>query len=151
VEACIETHRGRAQSKNLGLELNLGTLDDATLVVADEEAVHQILDNLIDNAIKYTPEGGFVGVVCQLNEQWVEVEVADSGIGIPRDDLPRIFERFYRADKARSREMGGTGLGLSIVKHLIQSIGGQIQVSSRVGEGSRFVVQLPRYHGGARG
>ena len=145
VETCIETHRGRAEAKELDLRLDLGPVDESTLVVADEEAVHQILDNLIDNAIKYTPEGGWVRVACQLSDDAVELEVADSGIGIPRDDLPRVFERFYRVDKARSREMGGTGLGLSIVKHLIQSIGGQITVDSRVGEGTRFNVKLPRY------
>jgi two-component system, OmpR family, phosphate regulon sensor histidine kinase PhoR len=145
VEACIETHRGRAESKGLDLSLDLGPIGDSTLVVADEEAVHQILDNLIDNAIKYTPEAGWVRVVCGLSEDAVCLDVADSGIGIPRDDLPRVFERFYRVDKARSREMGGTGLGLSIVKHLIQSIGGEITVDSRVGEGTRFSVKLPRY------
>jgi two-component system phosphate regulon sensor histidine kinase PhoR len=148
VEACIETHRGRAEARALDLRLDLGPVDESTLVVADEEAVHQILDNLVDNAIKYTPEGGWVRVVARLADDSVELEVADSGIGIPRDDLPRIFERFYRVDKARSREMGGTGLGLSIVKHLIQSIGGQISVDSRVGEGTRFTIQLPRYRPG---
>ncbi|WP_435011717.1 sensor histidine kinase [Tundrisphaera lichenicola] len=145
VESCVETHRGRAVSKELELHLDLGSIDEATLVLADEEAVHQILDNLIDNAIKYTPEGGWIRVVCRPTDQAVSIDVADSGIGIPRDDLPRVFERFYRVDKARSREMGGTGLGLSIVKHLIQSIGGEIAVDSRVGEGTRFTVQLPRY------
>ena len=145
VETCIETHRGRAEAKEIALRLDLGPIVETTLVVADEEAVHQIFDNLIDNAIKYTPGGGWIAVRCRLTDVAVELDVADSGIGIPRDDLPRIFERFYRVDKARSREMGGTGLGLSIVKHLIQSIGGQITVESRVGEGTRFTVQLPRY------
>ena len=144
-ETCIETHRGRAEAKQIDLRLDLGPVEESTLVVADEEAVHQILDNLIDNAIKYTAEGGWIRVDCRLADDAVEFDVADSGIGIPRDDLPRVFERFYRVDKARSREMGGTGLGLSIVKHLIQSIGGQITVDSRVGEGTRFTVQLPRY------
>ncbi len=145
VETCIETHVGRAEGKELDLKLDLGPVDESILVVADEEAVHQILDNLIDNAIKYTPAGGWVHVICQTTEAAVVVAVADSGIGIPRDDLPRVFERFYRVDKARSREMGGTGLGLSIVKHLIQSIGGEITVDSRLGEGTRFTVLLPRY------
>ena len=113
--------------------------------MADEEAVRQIFDNLIDNAIKYTPDGGSVRVSCRTQGGEVAVEVADTGIGIPRDDLPRIFERFYRVDKARSRELGGTGLGLSIVKHLIQSIGGQITVNSRLGAGSKFLVKLPRH------
>jgi two-component system, OmpR family, phosphate regulon sensor histidine kinase PhoR len=147
IGSCVESHRGRAESKNQVLGLDLGPLDGQTLVLADEEAVRQILDNLIDNAIKYTPEGGSVRVACMLaaGGDAVAVEVADSGIGIPRDDLPRVFERFYRVDKARSRELGGTGLGLSIVKHLVQSIGGQITVDSRVGAGSRFTVQLPRH------
>ena len=146
VEACIETHIGRAEAKGLVMSLDLGPVLDTMLILADEEAVHQILDNLIDNAIKYTPEGGWIRVTCAVSDDSVAVEVADSGIGIPRDDLPRVFERFYRVDKARSREMGGTGLGLSIVKHVIQSIGGQISVDSRVGEGTRFDVRLPRYH-----
>ncbi len=146
VEACVETHTGRAEAKGLVLSLDLGPVGESMLIVADEEAVHQILDNLIDNAIKYTPEGGWVRIACGLSDDSVVLEVADSGIGIPRDDLPRIFERFYRVDKARSREMGGTGLGLSIVKHVIQSIGGRISVDSRVGEGTRFDVHFPRFH-----
>ena len=128
LDACVESHRGRAVAKSLSLSLELGPLDDRTLVLADEEAVRQIVDNLIDNAIKYTPDGGSVRVSCRLDGDEIAIEVADTGIGIPRDDLPRVFERFYRVDKARSRELGGTGLGLSIVKHLVQSIGGQITV-----------------------
>ena len=143
LESCVEAHRGRAEAKNLNLTFEPGGLDDETLVLADEEAVRQIVDNLIDNAIKYTPEGGSVSVSCSGDHDAVSIEVADTGIGIPRDDLPRIFERFYRVDKARSRELGGTGLGLSIVKHLVQSIGGQIDVTSRVGSGSKFTVHLP--------
>jgi two-component system phosphate regulon sensor histidine kinase PhoR len=145
ISTCVESHRGRIEAKNQTLSLDLGPLDGDTLVLADEEAIRQILDNLIDNAIKYTPEGGSVRVRCQIQGATVAVEVADTGIGIPRDDLPRVFERFYRVDKARSRELGGTGLGLSIVKHLVQSIGGQITVDSRLGAGSRFTVHLPRH------
>jgi two-component system phosphate regulon sensor histidine kinase PhoR len=147
IAACVESHRDRADAKGLTLSLDLGPLDRETQVRADEEAVRQILDNLIDNAIKYTPEGGTVSVACKVADDLVAIEVADSGIGIPRDDLPRVFERFYRVDKARSRELGGTGLGLSIVKHLVQSIGGQIDVTSRLGAGSQFKVQLPRSAG----
>jgi two-component system, OmpR family, phosphate regulon sensor histidine kinase PhoR len=144
LESCVESHRDRAQTKNLNLVFDPGGLDDETMVLADEEAIRQIVDNLVDNAIKYTPEGGTVSVVCHSDRNSATIEVADTGIGIPRSDLPRIFERFYRVDKARSRELGGTGLGLSIVKHLMQSIGGQIDVASRVGSGSTFTVHLPR-------
>jgi two-component system phosphate regulon sensor histidine kinase PhoR len=144
LESCVEAHRGRAATKNLTLTFEPGTVNEETLVLADEEAVRQIADNLIDNAIKYTPEQGSVHVSCSSHGGAISVDFADNGIGIPRDDLPRIFERFYRVDKARSRELGGTGLGLSIVKHLVQSIGGQLEVSSRVGSGSKFTVRFPR-------
>lgn len=140
----VESVRARAEAKGIRLSLNLGPLGDSTRVVADEEAVRQILDNLLDNAVKYTGQGGWVRVTCALMPQSVSIEVADSGVGIPRDDLTRVFERFYRVDKARSRELGGTGLGLAIVKHLVQSIGGTVTVDSRVGEGTQFVVGFPR-------
>ena len=145
VAACVESQRERAEAKSLKLALDFDGLDDATLVLADEEAIRQILDNLIDNAIKYTPSNGNVVVRGSVQDDVVVIEVVDTGIGIPRDDLPRVFERFYRVDKARSREMGGTGLGLAIVKHLVQSIGGQVSVTSRLGAGTRFTVQLPRH------
>ena len=147
VRKCVESARARAEAKGLALELDPGPLGDDAVVLADEEALRQILDNLLDNAIKYTPGGGWVRLACGLEPGAISVEVADSGIGIPRDDLPRIFERFYRVDKARSRELGGTGLGLSIVKHLVQSIGGQVTVASRVGEGTTFRLGLPRDRG----
>ena len=141
---CVESHRDRAEAKGLRYGFDPGPLTEASLVVADEEAARQIFDNLIDNAIKYAPEGRRVHVSCRNDDDgFISVEVADTGMGIPRDDLPRIFERFYRVDKARSRELGGTGLGLSIVKHLTQSIGGQVSVSSRLGFGSSFTVRLP--------
>jgi len=144
IEVCVDSHRDRAAAKNLRLTFDPGGLAGGAVVLADEEAIRQIFDNLIDNAIKYTPEGGRVAVSCWVDGDLACVEVADTGIGIPRDELSRIFERFYRVDKTRSRELGGTGLGLSIVKHVVSSIGGQIDVASRVGSGSRFVVSLPR-------
>jgi two-component system phosphate regulon sensor histidine kinase PhoR len=111
---------------------------------ADEEAVSQILDNLVDNALKYTPAGGRIWVRWRGENGQVCLEVEDTGIGIPEQDLPRIFERFYRVDKARSRELGGTGLGLSIVKHLVQAMQGTVQATSQVGRGTRFEVRLQR-------
>ena len=104
-----------------------------------------MLTNLVDNALKYTPENGTIEVgVRELSPQpFVEVYVKDSGIGIPKEDLPRLFERFYRVDKARSRELGGTGLGLAIVKHLVRAQGGEVRVTSDVGCGSEFSFTLP--------
>ncbi|MDG2304162.1 MAG: ATP-binding protein [Candidatus Binatia bacterium] len=111
---------------------------------AERQSVEQVLTNLIDNAIKYTEPGGRVEVRVEPSEAWVEARVSDTGLGIPEQDLARIFERFYRVDKARSREMGGTGLGLSIVRHLVQRMGGDIAVDSELGKGSTFSFRLPR-------
>jgi two-component system phosphate regulon sensor histidine kinase PhoR len=116
---------------------------DETTVFCDSEAVSQILSNLMDNAIKYTPVGGRITVGARPVGAMVEFFVRDTGIGIPAEDLPRLFERFYRVDKARSRELGGTGLGLSIVKHLVAAHNGTIRVESELQEGSTFYFTLP--------
>jgi two-component system phosphate regulon sensor histidine kinase PhoR len=116
-------------------------------VFCDSEAVHQVMSNLLDNAIKYTPESGKIVVGCRAigekDKEFVEFFVRDTGIGIPIEDLPRLFERFYRVDKARSRQMGGTGLGLAIVKHLVRAMGGDVRVESVHGQGSTFYFTLP--------
>jgi two-component system phosphate regulon sensor histidine kinase PhoR len=141
VEACAEMHRHLAESKRLTLALDPPTTP--CQVRADREALREILDNLVDNAIKYTPEGGHVTLRWRNGEKTTRLEVQDTGIGIGEEHRKRVFERFYRVDKARSRELGGTGLGLSIVKHLAQSFGGRVDVHSEPGKGSRFVVELP--------
>jgi len=109
----------------------------------DRRALEQVLTNLLDNAVKYTDEGGEIVVSVRCCDARVEVAVADSGIGIPADDITRVFERFYRVDKARSRALGGTGLGLAIVKHLVYAMGGEIRVESELGLGSTFTFWLP--------
>jgi signal transduction histidine kinase len=101
-------------------------------------------DNLTDNAIKYTPEGGSVSLSVTASPDAIEFRVADTGIGIPEEDRPRVFERSYRVDKSRSRDMGGTGLGLAIVKHIAQLHGGSVSVESRLGIGSTFTLRIPR-------
>jgi two-component system phosphate regulon sensor histidine kinase PhoR len=142
VQACVQRHQSLAHAKNQTLEIRLA--EEEIQVWGDEEALGQILDNLVANAVQYTPAGGRICVRWQAENDHVCLEVQDTGIGIPEADLPRIFERFYRVDKARSRELGGTGLGLSIVKHLVQAMHGTIQATSKVGEGSTFTVRLPR-------
>jgi two-component system phosphate regulon sensor histidine kinase PhoR len=111
--------------------------------IADRRAVEQVLTNLLDNAAKYTNAGGHIAVRIGAAGGRVSVAVQDDGIGIPEQDLPRIFERFYRVEKARSRDLGGTGLGLSIVKHLVQAMDGEIYVESDPGRGSTFRFLLP--------
>jgi two-component system phosphate regulon sensor histidine kinase PhoR len=110
----------------------------------DPQLFEQAIVNLLDNAIKYSDEGSQVEVACESNEESLSVSIIDEGCGIERRHLPRLFERFYRADKARSRQLGGTGLGLAIVKHIVQSHHGKISVESRIGEGSTFSINLPR-------
>jgi len=111
--------------------------------LGNKDQLEQVVVNLVDNAIKYTPGGGRVDVTAERTPDGVAVHVADTGIGIMSQDLPRIFERFYRVDKARSRQSGGTGLGLSIVKHIVESHGGQVTVESEFNRGSTFTFTLP--------
>jgi len=110
---------------------------------ADRQKFFLLLRNLIDNAVKYNKKGGKVRVLAKKEENKQILEVEDTGIGIPPEHVPFIFERFYRVDKGRSKEMGGTGLGLSIVKHIVFLHGGEIMVHSKPGEGSRFSVIIP--------
>jgi two-component system phosphate regulon sensor histidine kinase PhoR len=132
----------KATGGRVTLESRVST--DLPTVLADRDRLVQIVINLVDNAIKYTPEGGRVTVHArQEADGQVEVDVIDTGIGIPPADLPRITERFYRVDKARSRELGGTGLGLAIVKHLVFAHGGQLRIESAPGRGTTVRVTLP--------
>ena len=113
-------------------------------IAGDEGRLVQVFTNLLDNAVKYTPERGTITVTARtIPERVVELTVSDTGLGIPEPDRPRVFERFYRVDKARSRELGGTGLGLAIVKHIVEGHGGQVWVEGNQPHGSRFVVRLP--------
>lgn len=113
-------------------------------VWADKMRLEQVLTNLIDNAIKFNRENGGVIINCEEKDQTDLINVTDEGEGISSEHLPRIFERFYRTDRARSREIGGTGLGLAIVKHLIRLHGGEVSVTSTLGQGSTFIIQLPQ-------
>lgn len=139
VHDVVETLVEQMQAKNLHLLTDVAPL----MVKMDTDCVRQILVNLLANAMNYTPVGGKVTVkVKQDIKHWM-VQVMDTGIGIPERDQPRIFERFYRVDKARSRNSGGTGLGLAIVKHLVDLHHGEIEVESTVGKGSVFTVRFP--------
>ncbi|MEQ1563415.1 MAG: ATP-binding protein, partial [Nitrospiraceae bacterium] len=128
---------------------------DLPAVLGDEDRLMQVLSNLLDNAVKYTPGNGTITVAAHpvaddLERPTIvtalELSVTDTGLGIPEQDRPRVFERFYRVDKARSREMGGTGLGLAIVKHIVEGLGGRVWVEANAPTGSRFVVRLPIQH-----
>jgi two-component system, OmpR family, phosphate regulon sensor histidine kinase PhoR len=141
IEACIGRLEPRAAAKEIKLLQDQSP--EPLLIRADEEALGDILDNLVDNAVKYTPSGGRVTLRWFAEEKDAVLQVSDTGIGIPEKDLPRVFERFYRVDKARSRELGGTGLGLSIVKHLAQAMNGSVEAKSQLGAGSTFTVRLP--------
>lgn len=130
----------KAKDKGLDIEVNI---EELPLIYGDGLRLEQILINLIDNAIRYTEQGKITIKSRMFDKTKVMVEIKDTGKGIPEDELPFIFERFYRVEKSRSRQYGGTGLGLAIVKMLVEIQGGQIQVSSQLGEGTRFEIMLP--------
>jgi len=141
IESCYETAQRRATEKELNLTAQVPShLPD---VAADSRRLQEVLQNLLDNAIQYTPPGGKIVLSAESQNDDVLFTVSDTGIGIPQADQPRIFERFYRVDVARSREAGGTGLGLSIAKHLVEAQGGRIWVESEVGAGSKFHFVVP--------
>jgi len=135
-----EAVRPKAEAKRIHLAL---ALPDGMEIQGDEQALEQVLLNLLDNAVKYTPEGGRVELAGRALGETCEITVKDNGVGIEAKHLPRLFERFYRVDKGRSRDMGGTGLGLSIVKHVVQAMKGEVRVLSEPGQGSTFTVVLP--------
>ncbi|MEM8678002.1 MAG: ATP-binding protein [Planctomycetota bacterium] len=139
---CIERHLAPAQRKQVELQIEESL--SPMHVRADREGLREIVDNLIDNAIKYTERGGVVTARWTSRADRAVLEVSDTGIGIPQESLGRVFERFYRVDKARSRELGSTGLGLSIVKHMVQTFGGTVSAESEEGLGSTFRVELLR-------
>lgn len=133
---------GAAESKGVHFELPPPP-PHPLIVNGNAQRLEQVFTNLLENAIKYTPRGGRVKVAIRQSQRDVSIDVDDTGIGIPEADLSRVFERFYRVDRARSREMGGTGLGLAIVKHVVRAHGGHVSVKSREGVGSTFTVTLP--------
>lgn len=116
--------------------------EDLDYITGDEDLIGQVFINLLDNAIKYSPREGRITIRSRKREHRVVTTISDAGIGIPRDSISRIFERFYRVDKARSRRQGGTGLGLAIVKHIVESHGGEVSVDSDIGKGSTFSVSF---------
>jgi two-component system, OmpR family, phosphate regulon sensor histidine kinase PhoR len=133
---------GLAKSKNLNLSYNFSNMD--MVVITNRDYIKQIFVNLIDNAIKYTNDGGAVTVSVEEVIGSINIKVKDTGIGIPKEDINRVFERFYRVDKGRSKKAGGTGLGLAIVKHIVKSLGGFIDIKSELNKGSEFIVNIPK-------
>ncbi|MFC4075755.1 two-component system histidine kinase PnpS [Salinithrix halophila] len=140
VPPIVKTVEEQIRKRELSFELNLG---NNFTVQVDKDRFSQVLVNLLSNAMAYTPAGGKIGLSAGEDEKCWWIRVVDTGIGIPEEDLPRIFERFYRVDKARSRESGGTGLGLAIVKHLVEAHQGTIHVESQVGKGTTFTLCFP--------
>ena len=164
VDAAVDALRAKAEAAKVAIKRNLP--EDLPALYADADRLEQVLLNLIDNAVKYTPAGGSITITARVvpgpvapgpvapgpvtssppatsAEPWLEISVADTGVGVPKQDLPRLTERFYRVDKARSRELGGTGLGLAIVKHIVQSHGGSMRIESEPEQGTTVFIYLP--------
>lgn len=137
----LEVYR-QAQLTAKGVTVTLGAEDQAT-IQGDRDRLKQVLLNLVDNAVKYTPQGGKVTLSLTKDDAWVKIAVHDTGIGIAVENIPNLFDRFYRVDKARSRDAGGTGLGLAIAKSVVEAHNGKITVESQLGKGSTFTVWLP--------
>jgi two-component system phosphate regulon sensor histidine kinase PhoR len=146
IDSCIETAQPRVRDKDLSLSVKLA--EKIPDIAGDRRRLTEVLQNLLDNAIQYTPAGGQITVSASVADSAVVFTVSDTGIGIPQAEQPRIFERFYRVDVARSRQVGGTGLGLAIAKHLVEGHGGRIWVESEIGHGSQFHFSVPIFDAG---
>jgi two-component system phosphate regulon sensor histidine kinase PhoR len=133
--------RPAAADKNIEITASLG---QEVWIHGDDSQIGLLVRNLLENAIRYTPEDGHIGIEVTQDENDAIVRVRDDGMGIPRDAQARVFERFYRIDRARSRDRGGTGLGLAIVKHVAELHGGRVDLESNLGEGSTFTARFPR-------
>lgn len=131
-------------AKDKNIEISYKFSDENICIISNRDYIKQIFLNLIDNAIKYSCENGQVQVEVLSQDKDVILKVIDDGVGIPLEDIDRVFERFYRVDKARSRDVGGTGLGLAITKHIVKSLNGNIELKSKLGEGSEFIVTIPQ-------
>ena len=143
MQDCLETHRAGTEAKKISLELRLDR--KIPMAIADESRVKQVIDNLISNAMKFTPENGSIKMSADDLGDFVLISVADSGVGIKKDDQEKIFSMFYQVDSSLTRKVGGTGLGLAISKSIIEMHGGRIWVESEAGQGSIFRFLLPRF------
>jgi two-component system phosphate regulon sensor histidine kinase PhoR len=142
IHRAVELLAAVAREKKVAIEVETGE-EPLPPVLGDPDGLERLVLNLLDNAIKYNHPEGRITIRLSRTDGEALLEVTDTGIGIPPDSIPRLFERFYRVDKGRAREEGGTGLGLAIVKHVAQTHGGQVEVESRAGQGSTFRVRLP--------
>lgn len=131
-----------AKSKSISLDYEFNNKE--IIILSNRDYIKQVFLNLVDNAIKYTPENRSIKVEVKKEKDIITIKVIDEGLGIPKEDIDRIFERFYRVDKARSRDVGGTGLGLAITKHIVKSLDGSITVNSELNKGSEFIVTIPQ-------
>jgi len=147
INRAVEVAKIPAGEKNQIIETKL--TDEEFFLFADSHYLSQLLDNLLDNAVKYTQDSGLISIILECDRRWVTLKVCDNGLGMSSDQQQRIFERFYRVDKARSQSLGGTGLGLSIVKNIAEKHGGSIEVTSKIGAGSTFTLRLPTDTGAA--
>lgn len=138
---CVEKFEIEVKKKNQ--KLNCFVTADVPPVVADMDGLERVIINIISNSVKYTPDGGKIDVYVGYVHNDAYVKIKDTGIGIPKEDLSRIFDRFYRVDKARSRMLGGTGLGLSIAKEIIEQNNGSIDIKSESGKGTEVVLKIP--------
>ena len=132
------------QAKDKLITIKINIPKSISNILADEARIAQVLLNLIDNAIKYNQQKGIITISAREKNKFVQIDISDTGIGISEKELPRLFERFYRVDKARSRELGGTGLGLSIVKHIVSAHHGEVSAQSILGQGSTFSFTIPK-------